>query len=128
MEPHYLGEIRLCGFYFAPQDWAFCNGQLLPIAEFDALFALIGTTFGGDGINNFALPDLRGRIPVGASNQDNLVLGQTGGLNELPLQAVQASEGAGAEAWTADQTVDNRPAHMQLSFVIALRGVFPSPH
>src|SRR4051812_3970406 len=57
----FLGEIRLVGFNFAPQGWAFCNGQLLPIAQNTALFSLLGTTYGGDGQVTFALPDLRSR-------------------------------------------------------------------
>lgn len=61
MDP-YLGEIRMFGGNFAPQGWALCNGQLLPISENDALFALIGTTYGGDGQTTFALPDLQGRV------------------------------------------------------------------
>ena len=59
-----LGEIRLFAGTFAPQGWAACDGQLLPIAEYTALFSLIGTTYGGDGETTFALPDLRGRVPV----------------------------------------------------------------
>ena len=65
----YIGEIRMFGGNFAPVGWAFCDGQLLAItAETDALFALIGTAYGGDGENNFALPDLRGRVPVHFGN------------------------------------------------------------
>jgi microcystin-dependent protein len=60
----YLGEIMLVSFNFAPKGWTFCNGQLLPINQNQALFALLGTTYGGDGVNNFALPDLRGRVPL----------------------------------------------------------------
>ena len=63
MEP-YLGQITTFGFNFAPQGWALCNGQLLSIAENEALFNLIGTTYGGDGVNTFALPDLRGRVSL----------------------------------------------------------------
>ena len=64
MSNPYIGEIRMFGGNFAPAGWMFCEGQLLPIAENDALFTLIGTTFGGDGQETFALPDLRGRIPI----------------------------------------------------------------
>jgi microcystin-dependent protein len=62
----YVGEIRLVGFQFAPAGWALCQGQLEAIAQNDVLFALIGTTYGGDGINTFALPDLQGRLAIGA--------------------------------------------------------------
>ncbi|MEO6238459.1 MAG: tail fiber protein [Vicinamibacterales bacterium] len=61
----YVGEIILVAFNFAPAGWAFCQGQLLPISQNDTLFQLIGTTYGGDGQTNFALPDLRGRVPIG---------------------------------------------------------------
>jgi microcystin-dependent protein len=64
MEP-FIGQIELFGFGYAPQGWAQCNGQILPINQNQALFALIGTSFGGNGTSNFALPDLRGRLAVG---------------------------------------------------------------
>jgi microcystin-dependent protein len=68
VEP-YIGEIRLFGGNFAPVGWLACNGSLLPISQYDVLFNLIGTTYGGDGQNNFALPDLRGRFPLHRSTQ-----------------------------------------------------------
>ena len=64
MAEPFLAEIRLMSFVFAPKGWALCNGQLLPINQNQALFSLLGTTFGGDGRVNFALPDLRGRVPI----------------------------------------------------------------
>jgi microcystin-dependent protein len=64
MAEPFLSELRLMSFNFAPKGWAMCNGQLLPINQNQALFALLGTTFGGDGRVNFALPDLRGRTPI----------------------------------------------------------------
>lgn len=64
MSTPFVGEIRLFGFQRAPVGWVSCNGQLLPIANFQVLFALIGTTYGGDGVNSFAVPDLQGRIPL----------------------------------------------------------------
>jgi microcystin-dependent protein len=64
MDP-YLGEIQLSAFYYPPKDWMFCEGQLLPVHPYADLFGLLGTTYGGDGQNTFALPDLRGRTPVG---------------------------------------------------------------
>lgn len=76
-----------CG-NFAPNGWAFCNGQLLPISENDALFALIGTTYGGDGQSTFALPDLRGRVPVGTGQGPglpNIMIGQVGGAENVTL-------------------------------------------
>jgi microcystin-dependent protein len=67
MDP-YIGEIRLFSFDLVPNGWAPCQGQLLPILQNQALFSLLGTTYGGDGVNNFALPDLRGRVPVHFDN------------------------------------------------------------
>lgn len=69
MSDPFIGEIRIFAGTFAPMDWAFCNGQVLSIAQNDVLFSLIGTTYGGDGITNFALPDLRGRVPVHRSTE-----------------------------------------------------------
>jgi microcystin-dependent protein len=66
MDQAYLGEIRMFGFNFAPVGWAQCEGQLLPIAQYTALFSLLGTIYGGDGRTTFALPDLRGHAPVTA--------------------------------------------------------------
>jgi microcystin-dependent protein len=68
----FLSEIRLMSFNFAPQGWAQCNGQFLPINQNQALFSLLGTTFGGDGRVNFALPDLRGRVPMHVGNVHTL--------------------------------------------------------
>lgn len=89
MDP-FLGEIHLFSFNFAVKGWALCNGQLLPIAQNQALFALLGTTYGGNGQTTFALPDLRGRMPV----HDVATLGAAGGaelvnlaLTEMPAHA-----------------------------------------
>jgi len=83
----YIGEIRLFAGNFAPAGWLFCEGQLLPISENDALFTLIGTTYGGDGEETFALPDLRGRIPVHQGN--GFILAETGGAEEVTLTVNQ---------------------------------------
>jgi microcystin-dependent protein len=77
MAEPFLSEIRLMSFAFAPRGWALCNGQLLPINQNQALFSLLGTTFGGDGRVNFGLPDLRGRIPIHAGGGHTL--GERGG-------------------------------------------------
>lgn len=77
MSEPFLAEIRLMSFGFAPKGWAFCNGQLLPINQNQALFSLLGTTYGGDGRTTFALPNLSGRAPAHAG--DGLSLGQSGG-------------------------------------------------
>ena len=77
MSSPYLGEIRLVSFTFAPVGWALCNGQLLPINQNQALFSLLGTTYGGDGWTNFALPNLQGRVPLHTGA--GIGLGQAGG-------------------------------------------------
>lgn len=83
----YLGEIRMFGGNFAPVGWALCNGQLLSIAEHDALFQLIGTTYGGDGLTTFALPDLRGRLAL--HRAAGLTAGNSGGTETVTLTESQ---------------------------------------
>jgi microcystin-dependent protein len=88
----FLGEIRLVGFSFAPQGWAFCNGALLAISQNDALFSLIGTTYGGDGITTFGLPNLLGRIPIcmgQGQGLSNRVLGELAGSESVTLTSGQ---------------------------------------
>lgn len=95
VEP-FLGEIRFVAFNFAPVGWHSCDGSLIPISQNTALFALLGTTYGGNGQTTFALPDLRGRVPVGFGQGTGLTnrdLGQTGGAEQVTL------------------TVDQMPAH-----------------
>jgi microcystin-dependent protein len=87
MAQPYVGEIRMFGGNFAPAGWMFCEGQLLPIPENDTLFALIGTTYGGDGQSTFALPDLRGRLPLHQGN--GFVLAETGGVETVTLSVQQ---------------------------------------
>lgn len=88
MSQPFVGEIRMFGGNFAPAGWMFCEGQLLPISEYTTLFQLIGTTYGGDGQTTFALPDLRGRIPV-HPDSSNFQLGQSGGTETVTLTASQ---------------------------------------
>jgi microcystin-dependent protein len=112
----FVGEIRLVGFAFAPVGWAFCDGSLLLISEYETLFNLIGTTYGGDGQNTFALPDLRSRIPVHVTG-GSYVIGQTGGVESVTLTQAQipahghvplassssaASTAPGGNVWAAD--------------------------
>jgi microcystin-dependent protein len=88
MSEPYIGEIRLFGGNFAPLNWAECNGQLLPISAYAALFSLIGTIYGGNGVTNFALPDLRGRVPVGEGQGPGLsprVIGEMAGVESVTL-------------------------------------------
>ena len=87
MAQPYVGEIRMFAGNFAPAGWMFCEGQLLPISENETLFQLIGTTYGGDGQWTFALPDLRGRIPLHQGN--GFILAKTGGAEEITLTTNQ---------------------------------------
>jgi microcystin-dependent protein len=119
--------IIIVPYNFAPLGWAFCAGQLLPIAQNTALFSLLGTTYGGDGVQTFALPDLRGRVPVGAGQGpglSNYSLGQTAGsenvsltVNEMPahthpiaLNNLAATANARNAAGNSQTPVGNLPA------------------
>jgi microcystin-dependent protein len=87
MSDQFLGEIRPLGFNFAPTGWALCNGQLLPISQYTALFALIGTFYGGNGVSNFQLPDLQSRVPVGMGTNGGVQydLGEMAGVETVTL-------------------------------------------
>jgi microcystin-dependent protein len=88
MADPFVAEIRIFPFNFAPKGWAWCNGQLLPLSQNTALFSLLGTTYGGDGKSNFALPDLRGRAPMHPGQGPGLSLhdlGETGGSETVTL-------------------------------------------
>lgn len=92
MADPYIGEIRPVAFSFAPIGWAFCDGSILPIDQYAALYSLLGNTFGGDGTQTFALPDLRGRVPVGFGNDgsgSNYFLGQSFGIESVKLSTTQ---------------------------------------
>lgn len=108
MEP-YLGEIRMFGGNFAPAGWAFCDGQLLAISEHNALFTLLGAAYGGDGHSTFALPDLRGRLPLHMGTYNNgpvYPLALSGGVETVTLMSNQLpSHSHGAQAASSDGTV-----------------------
>jgi microcystin-dependent protein len=127
----YIGEIRMVGFTFAPVGWALCNGALIPISENDALFSLIGTTYGGDGQSTFALPNLCSRIPLhmdtNAATGETIPIGQTGGTEtvtltltqipahtHVPAAAITGSANSPASAvwggWTGAQFIDQPAA------------------
>lgn len=108
MSDPYIGEIRAFGFNFAPVGWAFCDGALLSIADNSALFALIGTTFGGDGITTFGLPDLRGRFPIHR--------GQVTGLSAYTIGEMAGSE-------TVTVTGNQIPAHTHVPLAVAGPGL-----
>jgi len=97
MSEPFIGEIRMVGFNYAPNGWAPCDGRLLPIAQNSALFALLGTTYGGDGVVNFGLPDLRGRVAVGMGTGPGLtpiVQGQRSGSESVTLTSGQMPQHA----------------------------------
>jgi microcystin-dependent protein len=121
MSQPFIGEIRLFGGNFAPVDWAFCNGQLLPISENEVLFNLIGTTYGGDGQTTFALPDLQGRLPIHQGS--GFTIGQSGGqeshtltTNEMPAHQ---HPGFSATAATSGLPNGNLPANTGTSNLYA---------
>jgi microcystin-dependent protein len=87
MSQPYIGEIRMFAGNFAPAGWMFCEGQLLPIVDYETLFNLIGTTYGGDGQSTFALPDLRGRLPLHQGS--GFTLAETGGVETVTLTTQQ---------------------------------------
>jgi len=92
MSSPYIGQLLLVPYNFAPLGWAFCQGQLMPIADNSALFNLIGTTYGGDGVNTFALPDLQGRTPIGTGQGlglSNYVIGEKQGVEIVTLNTPQ---------------------------------------
>ena len=120
MAQPYVGEIRMFAGNFPPVGWMFCEGQLLPISENETLFQLIGTTYGGDGESTFALPDLRGRLPLHQGN--GFILAETGGVEEVTLTTQQipihthALLGSTANASSAD-TAGNVGARVTVAAV-----------
>jgi len=142
MSQPYIGEIRMVGFNFAPVGWAFCNGQTLAISQYEALFNLIGTTYGGDGTTTFNLPNLQSRIPFAQGN--SMVIGQISGsenvtliTNQIPAHnhTLAASSSAGGQpspsgglwaASTLDEFSTEAPTHtMAASTVLPAGGSQP---
>jgi microcystin-dependent protein len=113
MAQPYVGEIRMFGGNFAPAGWMFCEGQLLPISENETLFQLIGTTYGGDGESTFALPDLRGRLPLHFGN--GFTLAQTGGVEDVTLPVQQIPAHPHPLLGTVNQGAQNPPAQQVLA-------------
>jgi microcystin-dependent protein len=111
MAQPYVGEIRMFAGSFNPAGWMFCDGALLPISENEVLFQLIGTTYGGDGETNFALPDLRGRIPIHQGN--GFILAETGGVEQVTLTVQQIAAHSHPFLATNDTaTADNPQANL----------------
>jgi microcystin-dependent protein len=109
MAQPYVGEIRMFAGNFAPAGWMFCEGQLLPISENETLFQLIGTTYGGDGESTFALPDLRGRLPIHQGN--GFILAETGGFEEITLTVSQIPAHNHAFLGTGSIATGNSPTN-----------------
>jgi len=151
MSDPYVGEIRMFAGNFAPAGWALCQGQLVPISENETLFQLIGTTYGGDGQDTFALPNLNARFPVSTGTGPGgtpFGIAQTGGAdevtvfpNQLPSHSHPVTAGSGATTSSANGTTlasqqigsqggaqphENRQPYLAMNFIISLFGVFPS--
>lgn len=107
MSEPFLAEVRIVGFNFAPRGWAFCDGQILPINQNQSLYSLLGTTYGGDGRTTFALPDLRGRVPV------------------HPGSGVSLGQKSGEETHTL--TIDEMPQHNHNFLALNTNGTTTSP-
>lgn len=108
MAQPYVGEIRIFAGNFAPAGWMFCEGQLLPISENETLFNLIGTTYGGDGMSTFALPDLRGRIPIHQGN--GFILAEMGGAEAISLTVNQIAAHSHPERGTLGEGHQAQPS------------------
>lgn len=142
----YIGEIRMVGFNFPPQGWVQCNGQLLPIMQNQALFALLGTTYGGDGRSTFAVPDLRGRLPIHPSQSapgvTDIQQGQKGGVPYVTLtpanmpyvatgslSVAQSTTGVGVKTplfgQGTSQPLSTQPPYLGVYYIIAVNGLFP---
>lgn len=133
-----IGEIRMFGGNFAPRNWAKCEGQLLPISNNQALFSILGTTYGGDGRTTFGLPDMRGRVAMGPGTGPglaNIRLGQKTGSQQTTLKKTkmevhkhQASKNAAASklAVTTASSVSTAQPAVAVNFIICTQGIFPS--
>jgi microcystin-dependent protein len=112
MSDPFIGELRLFPYNFAPRGWAFCSGQILPISQNTALFSLLGTTYGGNGQTTFALPDLRGRVPVSSGQGPGLSsydLGQSGGTESVTLNLNQTPAHNHLVNGSSNDATDSRP-------------------
>jgi microcystin-dependent protein len=112
MSDQFYGEIRMFGGNYAPQDWALCNGQALQISQYSTLYSLIGTTYGGDGVTTFNLPDLRGRVPIH--------MGTGSGLTPRTI-----AQSIGAESVTV--TADTLPSHAHTLYAGSATGTLYDP-
>lgn len=133
-----IGEIMMFGGYYAPRGWALCAGQLLPITQNYALFSLLGNRYGGDGRTTFALPDMRGRFPIHSETYPNFSSVAKGGSKTLKFHVDQLSSqdqsaplvnalipGDGFQPITDGYEANIMPPHLEVSFCIALTGIYP---
>jgi microcystin-dependent protein len=128
----FIGEIRIVGFNFAPQGWSFANGALIPISQNDALFNLLGTIYGGDGQQTFAIPNIQSRVPMHQGQGVLLsprTLGQVGGseTTSFPTAPIPSTPQAPIQALApSNSLVDSISPFLVVNFIISLFGVFPS--
>jgi len=116
----FLGEIMIAPYSYEPRDWAFCDGRLLPIDQYRALYELLGTRFGGNGVDNFALPDLRGRRPIGAGKGQDLsevTLGEKGGNEHVVLSSNQIPSVSAQVAIPVNRATPANPVDLGFSQV-----------
>ena len=147
MAEPFIAEIKMFGGNFAPRGWAFCDGQLLSVAQNAALFSLLGTTYGGDGRTTFGLPDLRGRVPIHPGDgpgRTNRRLGESGGKETVALPSKEIRTTGGVRGGRGERSTplptqankenvapggqdqENMPPFLAVNFIIALQGLFPS--
>ncbi len=132
MEEPFIGTIIMTANTRVPKGWALCDGRTLPINQYQALYSLVGTTFGGDGQTTFALPNLIGRVAVGTGQGAGLSaypLGQKGGAEVSSAKAVQvpvnAAQGAKTTPLPNNRSYDNRSPWLAVNYIIALEGLYP---
>jgi len=121
MAEPFIAEVRIFGFNFSPRNWAFCDGQILPINQNQSLFSLLGTTYGGDGRTSFALPDLRGRSPIHMNPGNNL--GQKSGVESQVLTTSQMPSHTHTLRGSSQDATDTTPAGNVLADVQNVTGV-----
>ncbi len=127
MSDPFYAEIRMWALSYAPKNWAYCNGQFLDIAQYGALFALLGVTYGGDARTNFALPNLMARRPVGvgkAPGSHTLKLGYRGGYETIPLITEQMP--SHSHTWKGSTTHGSTGVPASRSYLSAVKGVYSS--
>jgi len=126
----FLGEITMFAGNFAPRGYKFCEGQLLPISQYSALFSLLGTIYGGDGRTTFALPDLRGRVAIQQGQGpglERIVLGQKSGSERLDIRTINVSQDGGNNTEVVNHVGDRRQPYVGINYIIATdTGVYPS--